>query len=126
MLKEVEHPCQADGEPVRRWFSDDHLDLIIWFADDGKIIGFQFCYDKVSDEHALTWFTGRGFSHRRIDDGEGRGIHHKMTPILIPDGTVDIGRIRALFTGSSAGVDKELVEFIENKMGEFETKGSRS
>jgi hypothetical protein len=126
VLKEVQLSCQPGGEPIRRWFSDDHHDLIVWLANDGGIIGFQFCYDKSGDEHALTWLKDKGFAHRRIDDGEGRGLHHKMTPILIPDGIIDIGRIRSLFRLVCGEVDKDIVALVEKRLNELEEKGFKT
>jgi hypothetical protein len=95
---------------------DDALDLIIWTAPPEEVIGFQLCYLKGSDEHALTWWKGRGFSHDRIDDGEGRPDHQKMTPILVPDGTFDKEGLIALFRGSSTELEPRLVQFVMEKI----------
>ena len=69
MLREITPSRQPAGDPRRRWFASARCDLIVWLRDDGGIDGFQFCYDKETSEHALTWFDDKGFSHMRVDDG---------------------------------------------------------
>ncbi len=107
MLREIDNISQPEGEPKRRWFSSAEMDLILW-CEGPEPIGFQLCYDKGVDEHALTWMKNSGWTHRRIEDGENRGAHHKMTPILVPDGIIDISRIQAEFEAASAGIDAEV------------------
>jgi hypothetical protein len=58
------------GDYDRTWLSDDYFDLIVWHAPDDTIHGLQLCYGKPAWERALTWRSGRGFSHMRVDDGE--------------------------------------------------------
>ena len=133
MLKEILKTRQITGEPRRRWFSDEVFDLIVWYADpmsapfmaapsdggpapdadagnpgeDGEedIVGFQLCYREWPEEKALTWLKGEGFSHNRIDQGEGRPDHHKMTPILLPDGEFDAGQVQDQFRTACAEID---------------------
>jgi hypothetical protein len=112
MLKEVEKTRQIAGEPYRRWFSDAVFDLIVWYAAAGEIIGFQLCYRAWPDEKALTWLKGEGFSHNRIDSGEGRPDHHKMTPILLPDGEFDAGQVHRQFRAASADIDPQVIETV--------------
>ena len=54
MLAEVEHVRQRAGEPRRRWFASDDLDLIVWLDEADRFVGFQLCYDKGRSERALT------------------------------------------------------------------------
>jgi len=117
MLQEVEHARQIPGEPFRRWFTDSESDLILWYdAPGGAVTGFQLCYNKGHDEHALTWVEDAGFTHRRIDDGEGRGGHHKMTPVLLPDGVFDSNSVLAFFARESREIDPAVVEFVTAKI----------
>jgi len=46
MLTESANVRQFKGEPRRRWFQSQTEDLIVWYADDGSILGFQLCYDR--------------------------------------------------------------------------------
>ncbi len=61
MLKEVESARQEDPLRHRRWFADDFFDLIVWYDPDGRLDGFQLCYNKSFDEHAFTWRRDSGF-----------------------------------------------------------------
>jgi hypothetical protein len=70
LLRELSHVRQALEAPRRRWFADDYFDLIVWVGNRGECIGFQLCYDKSGDEHALTWHKKTGFRHHRVDSGE--------------------------------------------------------
>jgi len=122
MLKEVIHTRQVQGEAFRRWFSSDSIDLIVWYNEDQKnITGFQLCYLKGSEEKALTWRKEGGYTHKTIDDGEGRAGRHKMSPILVPDGVFNGKSVLELFQKNSKLVDQILVEFISQKIREFPT-----
>lgn len=119
MLQEVRHTQQFSNEPFRRWFCDSMFDLIVWYTPDSNISGFQLCYNKGSDEHVLTWQKDTGFSHNRIDDGENRGARHKMTPILVPDGTFEKDNVIDLFERESKALDSDLVEIVTEKIKKY-------
>jgi hypothetical protein len=87
------------------------MDLITWHEGQ-TMVGFQLCYDKGVDEHAFTWMKDSGWTHRKIEDGEETGGHHKMTPILVPDGVIDMTRIRSEFVEASAEIDEEIRDFV--------------
>jgi hypothetical protein len=112
MLHEVEKVRQIPGEGPRRWFSDQYFDLIVWYEKNGSVLGFQLCYDKFEKERALTWRRGRGFSHEKVDDGEGSPGEPKSTPILLPDGLFDAGVIIARFRKESAEIDPEISRLV--------------
>lgn len=99
-LRELLPTRQVKAEPFRRWFASPGADLIVWLRDDGSPSGFQFCYDKEGDEHALTWLEANGYCHMAVDTGSafdwGRG-----TPLLVPDGVLDAGRILEIFRAQS-------------------------
>lgn len=60
----------------RRWFNDDDFDLIVRH-NGGTITGFQLCYDRNGNEHALTWMEGKGAGHHRIDSGENSPLKNR-------------------------------------------------
>jgi hypothetical protein len=119
MLKEIKDARQVEGEPSRRWFADNTLDLIVWHSAANMIIGFQLCYQKGTDEHALTWLSGKGYSHNRVDDGETMPCAHKMTPILVVDGTFDRDRISQHFETESREIDPDVIQFVTKKLLEY-------
>ena len=53
VMKEL-RSSRKPGEPERRWFHGDQLDLIVWLTEEGEIMGFQLCYDRRGKERALT------------------------------------------------------------------------
>jgi hypothetical protein len=116
MLHEVQGARQVRGEGFRRWFTDQYFDLIVWYegADpSGPITGFQLCYDKTSRERALTWRTGTGFAHEKVDDGEGgRTLGAKMTPILVPDGIFDAAGVARRLAAHTSEIDGEVASFV--------------
>jgi hypothetical protein len=111
MLIELSNPRQIPGEGRRRWFMDDYFDLIVWYADDGTLTGFQLCYDKRVKERALTWTRDGGYRHNRIDDGETPG-HPKMSPVIVADGTFDRAPVAERFRAASAGIDPAVASFV--------------
>ncbi|MFW5812247.1 MAG: hypothetical protein ACOCWS_04610, partial [Alkalispirochaetaceae bacterium] len=67
MLSEIKPVRQVPGEGFRRWFTDEEMDLIVWYdgEDQEQIEGFQLCYDKEVLERALTWRPEAGFTHHK-------------------------------------------------------------
>ncbi len=112
MLTEIEKTRQIPGEGIRRWFRDEELDLIVWYADDGSIDGFQLCYDKLKQERALTWRKPGSYQHHAIDTGEPAMGGPKMSPVLVADGVFDSARIEKAFAERCGGVPEELASRI--------------
>jgi hypothetical protein len=118
MLQQIKDVRQIKGEPRRRWFTDEHLDLVIW-DEEREIVGFQLCYDKAHGERAVTWKTESGFSHNAVDDGEDRAGRYKGSPILLADGVFDAERVAAIFLGHSGVLDAKSSDFIYLKLLEY-------
>jgi hypothetical protein len=119
MLTEIKQARQIPGEPPRRWFADPYFDLIVWEGEAGKIVGFQLCYGKGEDEHALTWHRDRGYLHERVDDGEGRPFRHKGTPLLLRDGRFDAAQVAERFRRQSTGIDATVSSLVYTKLLEY-------
>lgn len=115
MLRELSSTRQVPGEPRRRWFSSARCDLIVWVRDDESPEGFQFCYDKDTREHALTWSQGRGFIHTAVDPGDNPS-RHKGAPILMANGAFDATRILELFQAESRLLPTEFVTLVSGKI----------
>jgi hypothetical protein len=115
MIKES-NICQICGEPERKWFSSDYFDLIVWFDEERKIIGFQLCYDKFKKERAITWTETNGYSHCLIDDGENNPGRYKASPVLTDDSLFDKERIAAVFLNESRDIDSRISTFVLNKI----------
>jgi hypothetical protein len=109
---------QIPGEPRRRWFTGEDLDLLVWFDESDRPIGFQLCYKNGGSECALTWNPDRGLSHKIVDDGEQRPGKHKASPILVAGAPASASLIRERFAQVSAGLPVEIAEFVSKKLRE--------
>ncbi len=116
MLREQADVEQIPGEKRRRWFSDDYFDLIVWETEYGEMVGFQLCYDKGKDEHALTWFRETDLRHNRVDDGESPPLQYKSTPILVPDGSYDAPALAQEFLQRSALIDPRVASVVHERL----------
>jgi hypothetical protein len=118
VLAEYANVQQIPGQRRRRWFHSLDEDLIVWYSDDGSLYGFQLCYDKQRSERALTWLPPSGFSHHRVDDGEGPPLTYKRTPILVADGEFDACALAHRFAQVSETLPPEIFEFVSGKLRE--------
>ena len=117
-MREVHPTRQVPGEAYRRWFSSAELDLIVWCDSLGAPVAFQLCYDKGREERALTWEPATGLVHSAVDDGEsGAGMRYKATPVLEPDGPLDIPRVAARFAASSDELPLDIAAFVRARLG---------
>ena len=114
MLRAITGQHQID--PNRLWFSDLDHDLFVWLDEAGQPVAFQFSYDRQRDERCIEWHRHRGYSHSRIDSGEARDGHYKMTPIMTTNEPLDAAGIAARFLSISADMDTELACFIHGKL----------
>lgn len=121
MLKEIRQVRQIPGEPQRRWFTSESLDLIVWLDQGGQALAFQLCYDKGRTERALSWMPARGFSHLAVDDGEAGTTHYKATPILVGAGTLDAQELNDLFQKNGTCVPHDIADFINAKIQAYRT-----
>ena len=119
MLRELTNVRQVLEESRRRWFADDYFDLIVWVGERSEFIGFQLCYDKSGDEHALTWHKKTGFSHHRVDNGETQRPY-KATPILVSDGALDFASLTYLFKERSRMMDQQVARFVLGKIEDIQ------
>lgn len=127
MLQEIAKVSQPSDKGRRQWFLDDFFDLIVWHDEEGKISGFQLCYEKGNNnERALTWQRTSGYSHNRIDDGEGRTYRQKMTPILIADGFFENKEIAERFRKESKETGAGIAQFIYEKLLQFPDTDNKS
>lgn len=79
---EVKYEPPTPGEPHHRWFQSDYFDLFLWYDATGALCRFQLCYDRYSDEHALTWVQETNdLTHQSVDGGE-RFFGHGASGLL--------------------------------------------
>jgi hypothetical protein len=123
MLKEVTATQQLPGEPRRRWFASEALDLYVWYDAADNVLQFQLCFDKGPGERALTWDRERGFSHHAVDDGENRVFQMKSTAILTGAAPADLRKVRRLFEQHGQKLEHDLFLFIGAQLKPGKEKG---
>lgn len=119
MLREWKGVRQRPEEGFRRWFTDDEMDLIVWYEDGGAVRGFQLCYGKQSTQHAVTWMNNGTYNHAKVDDGESRPIGSKSTPILVQDGSFDSQGLASRFRGRAREIEEPLRSLVTEKIKAF-------
>jgi hypothetical protein len=117
MLLEVPNVDQKPGEPPRRWFFSHEQDLFVWFGNHGEPVAFQLSYGKYRNEHAIRWRAGRGFTHHRVEDGEGNAVN-RDAPLLMADGLFDASRVLARFRELSAEMPRDVADFVAARLEE--------
>jgi hypothetical protein len=121
MLREFGETRQDSKEHVRRWFTSEDCDLILWLNADESLWGFQFCYGKPMDEHALTWIREAGFSHMKVDTQGPRG----PAPILVLDGIFDAGHILRILEKESGEVPEPYRGLVTERVRELATRKAK-
>ena len=115
MLREIPDVRQIPGEPRRRWFNDEAMDLYVWLDDSNECVGFQLTYGKPRAEKAFTWKAGDRYSHLGVDDGARPG-RHPGSPILVPDGVFDAAGVLPEFRERAGHMDAEVADFVAAKI----------
>lgn len=111
-LREIRFVRQVEGERRRRWFTSETMDLIVWIDETWAPVAFQLCYDKGTNERALTFSADGKVSHERVDDGESDRAPLKATPVLIVGGYFDPIRVKRLFDEASLDLPKPILAFV--------------
>lgn len=125
MLYEIRNIKQNEGEPRRRWFIDDYFDLVVWIDETDEVEGFQLCYDKSVNQHALTWHRESGYMHNRVDDGEDKPGKPKGIPILVTDGNFNHKKTAEIFKKESTDLDEKISASIYKQILEYPNSNSK-
>lgn len=115
MLTEYNVSQQA-GQPYRRWFADDELDLIVWFSDQAQFLGFQLCYNKKRQEQVITWTPEQGFQHGVLDSGES-SVWKNQTPLVKAIEPPPTLVVRDEFLNRSTNLPREIRNYVLDKFG---------
>jgi hypothetical protein len=119
MLREISETRQIRGEPRRRWFNSDAMDLYVWYDNEDAPLGFQLCYGKPNEERALTWFRPASYSHMRVDTGGPAGGQGRGTPLLVVDGIFDPASVSAQFARLGAELPGDVQGLVAAKLVAF-------
>ena len=118
MLREIKPVKQHEDNLFRRWFEDEFFDLIVWYDQRQEIFGFQLCYQKSRNEHALTWLEDSGYAHHKIDTGE-QSVWETKAPVLIADGVFPRQQIIESLLERSNAIDPTVVQYVVQKIEEY-------
>lgn len=118
MLSEIRSARSNPGEPPRRWFHSDRMDLFVWTLPNQKTVRFQLTYEALHEEKALTWDAEGGFTHDRIDSGISAG-RHPGSPLLCYEPDVDIASLVDAFEEHSADIDPSVRAFVLAKLHNY-------
>ena len=119
MLYEINKIDQKEEPLKRRWFFDHQLDLLVWLDRNDEIHGFQLCYDKDDNSHALTWFEDKGFGHNKVDEADDSLGRWRGSPILVSDGVFEADRIAKIFREKSTNIEDRISRFVYEKIVEY-------
>ncbi|MBI3231174.1 MAG: hypothetical protein HYZ45_13710 [Burkholderiales bacterium] len=120
MLIEIKHVRQSASDVRKRWFTSPDLDLTLWYDKQDSLLGWQFCYDKMHDEHALSWYAQAGYSHTSVDDGESHGaLKFKSTPVIAKNKAMDKERVLALFVDNSQQLPPDIAQLLRQQIAEY-------
>jgi len=118
VLREITDVRQIPGDPRRRWFTDESMDLYAWLDEKDEIAGFQLTYGKPFDEKALTWKRGGIVLHTRVEEGASPG-KYPGSPLLMPDGAVDADHVLREFKDRAKDIEWGIVECVTVQLSEL-------
>jgi hypothetical protein len=104
------------GDLNREVYSDEALDLVVWYDNETKIHGFQLTYDVISNPHAMTWLKEKGLFHNRVDMDEGKPGRRGI-PILELDGEIPVTAIIGAFDARSTGLERSIRDCVRKQLG---------
>lgn len=119
MLYEIKNVEQREAYLRRRWFFDHQVDLLVWLDPKEEIHGFQLCYDKDDNPHALTWFEDKGYGHNKVDESDDSLGRRRGSPILVADGVFESDRVAKIFKELSNDIEERISKFVYDKIIEY-------
>jgi hypothetical protein len=111
MFYEIRGVKQEPGEPLRRWFQTDDMDLTVWMNGQ-DLVRFQLSYNRHLGEKTVLWSSREGFSHHLIDDGEQEPGHYKASPIVTDDLPLDFNEVIHSLKKAMSGEQDRLFDVI--------------
>lgn len=120
MLREKLNVSQHPGEPRRRFFWDEYLQLYVWSDEHDRPIAFELSYDMRGQSRAFRWDPRRGTSHYRVDEGEGKPMK-RASALLRADRASADPRITRDFQARSEGIDPQVAALVLEKLEEYLT-----
>lgn len=119
-MREIANVRQEAGEPWRRFFQGQGLELTVWYesAKQERPIGFQLCYDTDGAEHALTWMEGQKASHTYVQNSK-----FYAASILRVNGEINLKLVRERYAAELSTLEKPIGACIEDVLSGLESRG---
>jgi len=119
-LREIHAVRQVAGEGLRRWFTSETMDLLVWFDEDDMPIRLQLGYGKGRhrDERIFSWRKGVGYDHLVVGNGE-HDKRYKATPLMMSDAAFNGAHVGNLFREYSINVPLWIVDFVLEKIAAY-------
>lgn len=117
-LVEIRAVHQRAGEPPRRWFRGEDMDLFVW-QEHGRIVRLQLAHAGRADrEQLFEWDAVSGASHAYVDDGTRPGGHPR-TPLLARGAPCDAPALAARFAERASTLEPTLRGFVLERLAEW-------
>lgn len=117
MLREIRNVKQIPGQGARRWFNDEHLDLFVWYDADGRILGFQLCFDKSTRaELALTFTETEGYSLDHVSSEAS--VSDMASPVLMRASEFSLRLLIDQLSEHGEALERTLYEYVREKLEE--------
>ncbi len=115
MLREIGNVKAIAGQGARRWFSDEHFDLFVWYDASGRILGFQLCFDKdTQDERALTYTEREGYSLDQV--AAETSVCDMASPVLLRAADFSRPQLLAQLGERGAVLERPLYDYLMAKL----------
>jgi hypothetical protein len=118
VLREIRNTRQIEGEPDRKWYFCEELDLVVWFDDSGNPMAFQLAYGKPTQERSFSWHPQRGYRHFTVDDGESPS-KRKGSPLLFANGPFTRNDVLRKFMSLSVELPPAVQALVSDKLQSF-------
>ncbi len=117
MLSEFKDLRQYPDEDRRRLFTDKDFSLYVWYRE-GRLSGFELCYDKQAEEKALLWTVDHGFSWHTVEDGETEPYSMKASAILTSPQAALAPNLIEDFGRAAGDLEPEIRDLVLEKLGQ--------
>jgi hypothetical protein len=116
MMREIANIRQIEGEPRRRWFQGEGIDLTVWQEESGNIVEFELCYKIGWEQRALRWEQPAKYGHYLVDDGENRPGTQKASPVLFHYADFNRDWVAQLFAQESRSLEGKIAKSVYEKI----------
>jgi uroporphyrinogen-III synthase len=117
-LVEVANVVQRPGEPARRWFASESLDVLFWLNAQGQPQGFQLGWQDGGISRTITAQQGQPLRVDTVDEGGKGGSGYAGSALLrstVQD--YDLALVQPRFAAASEAVPTPLRDYVLQALG---------